>query len=213
MPEDEAFFDGTIPDPFDSQQSIEDPLHGPTARRQLKTIPPMPMGNGLYYQPGNLYELGTPYVDALNRPVTLIGSARSSREAMRQSLELTEWVTAAGKGEEALLVLETARQRQRLTQNRVTTTYRDTDACVGGKWRRDCETSQLLVGLAFDITFNDLPEQVEHHGPPATETWGVLASPALCSDCELVCVAAVQLRNNAPTGVVRITTVEIPAAD
>jgi hypothetical protein len=48
-------FDTSIPDPFDPEQMVEDPLHCPSAVHRLLEIPDMPLGNGTYYQPGGFY--------------------------------------------------------------------------------------------------------------------------------------------------------------
>ena len=91
-------FDNTIRDPIDPEHSIEDPFHGSSALASLAEIPPMPLGNGLFYQPGKYYETGrTSYVDAENNPVFTLGNQNTS--ASRREVKLVnEWVRAYRDG-------------------------------------------------------------------------------------------------------------------
>lgn len=83
-------FDKTVWDPKDREHAIEDPFHGPSAVFDVLQTPPMPLGvsSGLYYQPGGYYVCGTPYSDALNQPVHIIGGRRSAAEIIRQTERL-----------------------------------------------------------------------------------------------------------------------------
>lgn len=194
MPENEAF-DGDNQDPTSAEPQQEDPLHGPSVIRRMKGVPPMPCGNGLYYQPGAFSESGMAYVNALGQPVSTIGRSLSGREAMRLSLEVAEWAEAAEQGDQALLELETKRQLHRLDRTGIASAYKDSDACAGGKRRSDCEPAQELVAEVFEVTF----QGVESSG----EAWGMYGKVKECRDCGLACGVAAQLQDGIPTGIVR----------
>ena len=95
-------FDQTIWDPVNPEQAIEDPMHGPSAVYSMLQTPPMPRGDGTYYQPGGYYAIGTPLFDALGKPVHTIGHSTTGSQTIRDVLALNEWVEASRDGEDAL---------------------------------------------------------------------------------------------------------------
>lgn len=91
-------FDDTVWDPVDKEQAIEDPLHGPEARLQLLSIPPMPRGDGTYYIFGGSYVCGANYFDANGKPFNRIGSGLTA-DLMREVLATSEWIKKYHAGE------------------------------------------------------------------------------------------------------------------
>jgi hypothetical protein len=93
-------FDRTVWDPVDPEQAIEDPLHGPSAVSGLLEVPPMPLGDGRYYQPGGFYAFGAVYVDAEGQPIYEIHTTpRPTTEIIREQQAVSEWVAAYRRGE------------------------------------------------------------------------------------------------------------------
>ena len=91
-------FDDTVWDPINNEQAIEDPLHGPEARMQLLSIPPMPTKDGSFYVFGGSYVCGTNYFDAKGKPFVRIG-AGSTADFMREVRTTSAWVDRYTAGE------------------------------------------------------------------------------------------------------------------
>jgi len=181
----------------------EDPLHGPAAVNRALAIPPMPDGNGRYYQPGAFYERGTPWMDANDEPihVIFIGAAQSTSAVMRQTRDLSEWIGAAHAGEDALTALEARRQQERLARNGVAYAFKDSDVCAGGKRIDGCETAGSMMASAREAA----PRMTRQH-PGEGEVWNMLAwIGGNCGACALNCSVDVQTKDGEPTGIVRFT--------
>lgn len=131
-------WDQTIWDPFDPEQAIEDPLHGPSAVHDMLQTPAMPRGDATYYQPGAYYTHGTAYIDSQDRPVYRMGI--STMAGVSESFELQEWLQAYRVGDEALTALEARQQQKRLEETGFAHTYKPSDVCPGGKKLEDCGT-------------------------------------------------------------------------
>lgn len=203
MSDPENPFDTSIPDPFDPEQVIEDPMHGPSAVHSLLEIPEMPLGDGTYYQPGGFYALGTPYFDANGQPIYRIGSARSTSALMRETYNLQEWRETSQLGEEFLIVLEGQRQRQRMDKTGVAHAFKPTDVCGGGKRLSECETAKPMIQEAKEIAAN--PDQPST--PNEGRMWNVpLTLSRTCGSCALNCQVAYQTNDGTPTGITRFTT-------
>lgn len=92
-------FDQTVWDPSESEQAIEDPLHGSEAILNLHAIPPMPKPDGTFHVFGGLYLCGTTSFDAEGRPFIRIGSGRAMYAAIRESRLTIDWVNKYRAGE------------------------------------------------------------------------------------------------------------------
>ncbi len=92
-------FDNTVWDPLNSEHAIEDPMHGPEARMQLLSIPPMPMGDGTWYVFGGLYACGSNYFDLNGKPFNRIGASSSTAKFMRELHTTTDWIRRYHAGE------------------------------------------------------------------------------------------------------------------
>jgi len=88
-------YDSTVWDPFDPERAIEDHMHGPSAVHDLLTTPPMPLGNGTYYQPGGYYAVGTVYFDAKGQPVRRAGNVSSMLDPELETRDVHEWIEAS----------------------------------------------------------------------------------------------------------------------
>lgn len=197
-------FDKTVWDPIDSEQAAEDPLHGPSATFDMLSVPAMPLGTseGLYWQPGGFYALGTVYFDALDKPVYRIGRARSTSAVTREMLALSEWVETSRQGATALTVLEAQRQRARLERNGVAYSFKPSDVCAGGRRLDDCQTVQSMMDAAGEYADSTMQDKKQGEGT----IWNVLAwLGKTCSACSLNCQVAVQTRDGAPTGITRLS--------
>ena len=91
--------DQTVWDPNNSEQAIEDPMHGPEARLNLLSIPPYHNEDGTYHVFGGLYICGTTSFDAEGRPFIKMGGGSSMRQAIRDSHKHMEWVEKYKAGE------------------------------------------------------------------------------------------------------------------
>lgn len=210
MPTPENPFDRTVPDPFDSRQAIEDPLHGPSAVERLLQTPPMPRGDGTYYQSGGFYASGSVYVDAKDRPVCMVGATRSISAIRRELLKLEEWRQASLAGEEALTALEAQRQQDRLVANGVAHAFKPSDVCAGGQRLEACEMASTMVGMA-----NDYAETIrEGNKDGSGQMWYVLAwLGKTCTTCSLRCQVAIQTEGRQPTGITRFSNTRPLAVD
>jgi hypothetical protein len=148
MSEPENPFNRTIWDPVDPEHAIEDTLHGPTAVHRQLQVPPMPRGDGTYYQAGGFYTLGSVYLDALDRPLDEIGVARSTTPLIREALAFAEWRLANIEGEAAATALEARRQQERLERYGVAYAFKPSDVCAGGQRLEDCQTAGPMVDAA-----------------------------------------------------------------
>ncbi len=92
-------YDQTVWDPLDAEHAVEDPFHGPTAVHDLLSIPPMPLGDGTWYQPGGFYASGTVYVDAEGQPIYKIGTGFNTSATMREQRAVAKWIEAYNRGE------------------------------------------------------------------------------------------------------------------
>lgn len=107
-------FDETIQDPVDPEYAIEDTIHGPSATEGLLRIPPMPLKDGTFYQPGNFYVHGTPYTNAEGAPIfKLLTPGEAMRNDVSESRLLAEWIKAYDNGELDELVDVRKAERQR----------------------------------------------------------------------------------------------------
>lgn len=208
MPTPENPFDKTIWDPVDPEHAIEDPMHGPSAVEGLLQTPPMPLGDGTYYQEGGFYAFGSVYVDAKDQPIYIIGLGRSTSVIRREAYELEEWRQASLAGKEALTALEARRQQERLDKNGVIHAFKLSDVCAGGQRIEDCETASSMVEAA-----NTYAETMEE-GDGSGRMWHVPAwLGKTCATCSLSCEIAVQTEDGKPTGITRFSNVRPLAAD
>src|SRR6266498_4049137 len=136
----EDSFDCTVGDSQNPERAIEDPMHGPWAVYDLLHTPPMPRGDGTYYQPGGFYAFGSNIVDAKDQPLFVIGVARSTSTFIREMHDLEEWRLANLEGEDAAMALEARRQQERLDTNKVAYAFKPSDVCAGGERLENCET-------------------------------------------------------------------------
>lgn len=196
-------FDQSVWDPANSEQAIEDPLHGPSAVFDMLQVPAMPLGDGTYYQPGGFYAMGSVRTDALGKPIWRVNSAASIQQTIREQQDVSEWLSAFGRGEDALIELEAGRQRDRLETHGVAHSFKDTDVCGGGKPVRDCDTATELCSAAQEYseqTSSDPARQGEGN------LWTELAwLSKRCGSCALSCSVAMQTYVGKPTGIVRFS--------
>jgi hypothetical protein len=208
MPAPENPFDKTIWDPVNPEHAIEDPLHGPSTVEGLLSTPPMPRGDGTYYQAGGFYALGSVYVDAKGQPIYLIGLGRSTSAIRREAYELEEWRESSLAGEEALTALEAQRQQERLAANGVAHAFKPSDVCAGGQRLEDCETASSMVEAA-----NTYANKIEEGGGKG-RMWNIPAwLGKTCAACTLHCEVAVQTQDGKPTGITRFSNARPLAAD
>lgn len=92
-------WDETVWDPNDTEQAIEDPMHGPEARLTLLSTPPYRNEDGTYHVFGGLYTCGTTSFDADGRPFVRVSSGGSMFVAMRESLQHMDWIKKWRAGE------------------------------------------------------------------------------------------------------------------
>lgn len=198
-------FDTSIPDPFDPEKMIEDPVHGPSAVHSLLEIPEMPLGDGTYYQPGGFYAVGTPYFDASGQPVYHVGVARSTPALMHEIRDLHEWQEASQLGEEFLTALEGQRQRRLMDRTGVAHALKPTDVCGGGKRLDECEAAESMVQEAKEIAAKaDRPKN-----PDEGRIWNVpMRLSRTCGSCALSCQVAYETNDGTPTGITRFTTAQ-----
>lgn len=196
-------FDNTIPDPFDPEQAIEDPLHGPSAVHSMLEVPEMPLGDGTYYQPGGFYAVGTLYFDANGQPVYRIGSARSMAAMMREMRDVEEWRETNQLGEDALTALEARRQQARLDRNGVAHAFKPSDVCGGGKRLDECEAASSMMEAAKEAAGNAPSRETPGEG----RVWNTLVRLGqTCASCSLDCEVAYETRDGQPTGITRFST-------
>ncbi|HUC89379.1 MAG TPA: hypothetical protein VMR45_01120 [Patescibacteria group bacterium] len=187
----------------DGKHAIEDPMHGPTAVHNMLQTPPMPLGNGNYYQPGAYYVSGTNYFDANDQPIWMIGMCGSSITRLRRTiLELAEWAEASHQGQEALTALEASRQRGRLERTGVAYSFKPSDVCAGGQQISDCEAASSMMQAAQEHAGN---ANAYTERPDEGIMWNTLAwLGRTCAQCSLNCEVAVQTDGGKPTGITRI---------
>ena len=180
-------WDETIWDPFNPEQAIEDPMHGPSAIHDMLQTPAMPRGDGTYYQPGAFYTHGTAYLDSQDRPVFRIGS--SAITAMREGFDLQEWLTAHREGgNDALTELEASRQQARLDETGFAHCFKPSDVCPGGKRLEDCDTGSAAYDAAQEWVAKNDQEK-----PGDGERSTVLAwAGGKCAECSVSCELAVK---------------------
>lgn len=194
-------FDETVWDPEDPEQAIEDPFHGPSSVFGRLSIPPMPLGDGTYYQPGGFDAFGTTYIDANGQPVHKL-EVLGSMTGMQETQELVEWIEAAEQGEEALIELEARRQAERLDDQGFAQAFRTSDICAGGKKVSDCETASSMFNAAREYSESHEGEDVHSEGI----TWSTLGwLSKRCGDCALTCEVAIKHSDGKPTEEVRFT--------
>jgi hypothetical protein len=179
-------WDNTIWDPIDSEQAIEDPMHGPSAIHNMLQTPPMPRGDGTYYQPGSYYMNGTAYVDSQDRPVHVTGGSTVSGRT--EAIELQEWITAYHEGEDALTALEAKRQQERLGETGIACAYKLSDVCPGGERLENCETGSSAYGAAQEWATKNDTEKPGNGTAFTTLAW----ASGECENCALACSAAVK---------------------
>lgn len=196
-------FDTSIPDPFDPEQMVEDPMHGPSAVHELLAVPEMPLGDGTYYQPGGFYAAGTLYFDANGQPVCRSGSTHSMATAMREIRALDEWREASQLGEEFLITLEGRRQRERMARTGVAHAFKPTDVCGGGKRLSECETAESIIQEVREIATDTDRPIIPNEG----RIWNIPSYLSrTCGSCALSCQVAYETNNGTPTGTTRFTT-------
>lgn len=198
-------FDTTIWDPANPEQAIEDTLHGPSVVLEMLAVPPMPLGDGTYYQFGGFYVAGTVYFDAQNQPIHMIGAQRSLSEIRREMLQLEEWRDASAKGDDALVELEASRQNERMKSTGVAHCYKPSDVCVGGKRIDQCETAESMLG-ALSMVADKISQQGTKGGRRQWHAVEWLGKT--CASCSLECGVAVETRDGVPTGTTRFTNMK-----
>jgi hypothetical protein len=207
MPEPLDPFDSTIWDPFDSEQAIEDPFHGPSAKLAQAQTPAMPLGNrhGEYYRPGASpwYTLGS-YFDPLGRPAENIYISTDGSLPVHR--EHREWINTYHQlGEPGLAALETSRQQKRLAETGLAFAFRPQDMCPGGKELQACEPGGRLLGVAREWIAKD-------HSPQPGEgtVWNIPPKASdRCTGCSLSCEAAIKTVDGVPQ-YPRVTFVKLP---
>jgi hypothetical protein len=209
-PENDNPFDQTIWDPVNPEHAIEDPMHGPSAVGGLLSTPPMPRGDGSYYQSGGFYAFGSVYIDARDQPIYVIGLGRTTSAIRREAYEFAEWRQASQTGEEALTALETRRQQARLDANRVAHAFKPSDVCGGGKRLENCETASTMMEAASAYA-----DSIGEEGDGGKgRMWSTLAwLGKTCATCSLHCEVAVQTQDGKPTGITRFSNARPLAAD
>ncbi len=186
-------WDQTIWDPLDPERAIKDPIHGPSAVQDMLQIPAMPRDDGIYYQPGAFYSCGTAYLDSHDRPVYPVGGLGVA--IMREAAALQEWFTAYNDGgEEALTVLEAARQNERLIRTGAVSCFKLSDVCPGGKKLEDCDTGSTAYEATEDWAVNNNEEQPVDGTVSTRLVW----IGGKCAECLLSCSAAVTTANGRP---------------
>lgn len=185
-------WDETIWDPFNPEQAIEDPMHGPSAIHDMLQTPAMPRGDGTYYQPGAFYTHGTAYLDSKDRPVFRIGG--TSMAGMREGFDLQEWITASREGDDALTELEAGRQQKRLEETGFAHCFKPTDVCPGGKRLEDCDTGSAAYDAAQEWAAKNDQEK-----PGDGTLSNVLAwAGGKCAECSVSCEVAVKTVDGKP---------------
>ncbi|HSX07518.1 MAG TPA: hypothetical protein VLG11_01355 [Candidatus Saccharimonadales bacterium] len=201
--------DNTIWDPETGEHAIEDRMHGPSAVFGLLQTPPMPRGDGTYYQAGGYYALGSNILDAKDQPLLVIGAARSTTSVMREMQDLEEWRLANLEGEGAATALEARRQRDRLEKNKVARAFKPSDVCAGASRLENCETASPMITEAEAYAANIPPEGNGGKG----RVWNTLAwLGKTCASCALHCEVAVETQDGKPTGITRFSNTR-PLAD
>ena len=195
-------FDETIWDPTNNEQAIEDPMHGPSAVFNMLQTPGMPLGDGLYYQPGMYYTEGTSYVDANGKPIYRINATGASD--LQELFKVSEWVIASQKGQSAINILEGGRQQERLQKQGFAHCFKTTDVCPGGKQLRDCETGNDAYTKSQALV-TDLNEGKNRTVGPNFTTYAWLGG--VCAGCELRCSAAVKM-DDGEAAISRVTFIE-----
>lgn len=202
-------FDKTIWEP-DGESAIEDPFHGPSAIFNMLQIPPMPLGNGVYYQSGMSYLEGTPYIDAKGRPVFYI-HATPSMSVMREINRHMEWIKACSEGESAVLALEGGRQQQRIKEKRSAHCYREDDICPGSKRLTDCDTGVEVYRQGEQ--WAEKAERNEQNSPGEGKVLNTLAfATRKCGQCALACEVGVITDDGKVDGV-RVSFYKPPTLD
>ncbi len=202
-------FDKTIWDPINPEHAIEDPMHGPSAVGDLLQTPPMPRGDGTYYQAGGFYAFGSVNVDAKDQAIYIIGLGRSASAIRSEALELEEWRRASQEGKEALTALEARRQQERLAANGVAHAFKPSDVCAGRQRLEDCETASSMVEAA-----NTYTDTMGEEGSGSGRMWHVPAwLGKTCTSCSLHCEVAIQTQDGKPTGITRFSNARPLAAD
>src|SRR5260370_11107022 len=87
---------------------------GPSAVHGMLEVPPMPLGDGTYYQPGGFYAVGTVYSDAKGEPIYRIGAARGMSNFIFKIHDLAEWRENRSPGGDALTTRGAQRPNARL---------------------------------------------------------------------------------------------------
>lgn len=205
----EDAFDNTIWEPG-GEHAIEDPMHGPSAVYSMLEIPPMPLGDGTYYQTGASYAVGTPYFDAKGSPIYRVGTARGATALMQEALAVNEWSEAARQGEDVLTSLEAQRQQKRLEQRGAAHAFKPSDVRAGGQRIDTCETASAMIAEAE--RYNDASDKMKVAGDG--RRWNNLMwLGRSCVACSLQCEVAVETNDNLPTGIVRFTNTRPLSAD
>lgn len=197
-------FDHTVWDPFNPEQAIEDPMHGPSAVADLLAAPPMPLGDsqGTYCQPGGFYAVGTLYFNSKGQPVYRVGSARGTPIVMQEIHDLAEWREASCLGEDALTSLEARRQQDRLDRTGVAYAFKPSDVCGGGKRLDECETAAAMMQAAEASAGNVERREMPGEG----KVWNTLAwLGRSCTTCSLQCAVAYETHDGEPTGTARFS--------
>lgn len=186
-------WDKTIWDPVNPEHAIEDPMHGPSAVHDMLQTPPMPIGDGTYYQPGAFYTQGTSFVDSHDKPIFKIG--KIGMDGLRSALELQEWVAAYDEGEEALIALEASRQQERLKETGFAHCFKLSDVCPGGKRLGDCAIGNTAYQAAQDWAVKNEAEK-----PGEGVVSNVLVSEGRkCESCSVACEVSVKTQDGKPT--------------
>lgn len=198
-------YDTTIPDPFDPERAIEDPMHGPSAVHAMLEIPEMPDGTGVYYRPG-LGPFGPDHFNAQGQPLPdSVGSASNDLARTREMLSWAEWTEAYHNGGEPMLtILEGERQRARLAKTGVAHSFKPSDVCGGGKRLDECETAGTMIQAAQEYVSSAERSGVPNEG----KMWNTLAwLGKSCVDCSLYCEVAYETYDGVSNGIIRFSNV------
>ncbi len=175
---------------------------GPSAVHGMLEVPPMPLGDGTYYQPGGFYAVGTVYSDAKGEPIYRIGAARGMSSIMLEMHDLAEWRETSGLGGDALTALEAQRQQARLSRVGAACAFKPSDVCAGGKRLDDCEIASSMVQAAEASASSRERPKVPGEG----RVWNTLAwLSKTCVSCTLHCEVAYETRDGVSTGIKRFS--------
>ncbi len=92
-------FDQTIWDPIDSEQAIEDPIHGSESVLRRLATPPMPLLDGTYHVFGGYDLIGTCTFDANGKPFHKLSVISSPMDTLREVQMMEDWLKKVEEGD------------------------------------------------------------------------------------------------------------------